>query len=210
MIRKLPAKLNNLSIPPGESPDQTSFLPDFSIFPPFSTDLTRFQVFLCAWSSTIPRKTLQISSRSPISARKTARIRPIHAVRVPYQKRARGNGQGGEGGARLYIVLLTGSLGSHTGTICRVLLISEYSATASEKIMNETIQDPMTKAYNPIGKNQQALIDQIKDCSSELFELFNQVDNLMDARCGHIAKTRLEEAVMWGIKGVRSVRQIKQ
>lgn len=63
-------------------------------------------------------------------------------------------------------------------------------------------EDPFHKHYNPINKNQQALIADINDAASELFDSVNRVDNEYDARCGYLAKTRIEEAVMWAVKGV--------
>ncbi len=66
--------------------------------------------------------------------------------------------------------------------------------------------DTFRKSYNPLDKMQQALIADIKDAASELFEQFNRTDNEYDARCAHISKSRLEEAVMWAVKGVSNIR----
>ena len=69
-------------------------------------------------------------------------------------------------------------------------------------IVNNT--DPFNKAYTPIDDIQRALINDIKDAASELYDLLLKTDREYNARCGHLAKTKLEEAVMWAVKGVTS------
>lgn len=44
-------------------------------------------------------------------------------------------------------------------------------------------------------------MNDIKDQAMELETLIDRVDNEYDVRCAHIAYTKLEEAVMWAVKG---------
>ena len=53
---------------------------------------------------------------------------------------------------------------------------------------------------------QQSLVKNIQDAATELYELFNLVDKY-DPRSGHLARTKLEESVMWSIKGVTGIRE---
>lgn len=62
--------------------------------------------------------------------------------------------------------------------------------------------DPFDKTYTPIDDIQRALINDIKSAAAELYELMLRTDREYDARCGHLARTRLEESVMWAVKGV--------
>lgn len=63
------------------------------------------------------------------------------------------------------------------------------------------LRDPFRKSYHPSNEIQQALVSDIKDAASELHELINRVDREFDARRAHIARVRLEEAVMWAVRG---------
>ncbi len=63
-------------------------------------------------------------------------------------------------------------------------------------------EDPFRKVYTPCNENQKALMNNIKDAAMELYDLMQQVEKQHDARCAHIARTRLEESIMWAIKGV--------
>ena len=67
-------------------------------------------------------------------------------------------------------------------------------------------EDIFRKTYQPTNKIQQALITDIKNAATELIDLFVRVDGEYDTRCGYLARTKLEEAVMWAVKGVTSVR----
>ena len=62
--------------------------------------------------------------------------------------------------------------------------------------------DPFRREYTPMDPVQKALIQDLKDAAMELYELMMRVDSEYDARCGYIARTHLEEAVMWAVKGV--------
>lgn len=66
--------------------------------------------------------------------------------------------------------------------------------------------DPFRKVYTPCNDMQKALMNNIKDAAMELYDLMVQVEKKHDARCAHIARTRLEESVMWAIKGVTDAR----
>ncbi len=68
-------------------------------------------------------------------------------------------------------------------------------------------QDPFREQYLPLDDMQKALCQDIKAAAMELFELMLRVDSEFDARAGHMARTRLEESVMWAIKGATGVRK---
>ena len=63
------------------------------------------------------------------------------------------------------------------------------------------LRDPFRKTYSPVSDIQRALVTDINDAASELHELINRVDREFDARRAHIARVRLEEAVMWAVRG---------
>ncbi len=63
------------------------------------------------------------------------------------------------------------------------------------------LRDPFRKSYSPASEMQQALVTDIRDAASELYELINRVDREYDARRAHLARVRLEEAVSWAIRG---------
>jgi len=62
--------------------------------------------------------------------------------------------------------------------------------------------DPFNRAYTPIDDIQRALINDIKSAAGELYDLLLRTDREYDARCGHLARTRLEESVLWAVKGI--------
>ena len=70
--------------------------------------------------------------------------------------------------------------------------------------MSETL-DPFRIRYIPQNRIQQALIKEIQDAAEELHELYRKSDSY-DARCSHLARTKLEESYMWAVKGITSVR----
>ena len=61
--------------------------------------------------------------------------------------------------------------------------------------------DPFRKAYNAQTDIQRALVSDIKDAADELLDLITRVNREFDPRCAHLARTRLEESVMWAVKG---------
>ncbi|MCG7916028.1 MAG: hypothetical protein JAY71_19355 [Candidatus Thiodiazotropha weberae] len=49
---------------------------------------------------------------------------------------------------------------------------------------------------------QKSLMQDIKDQATELMDLIDQVDQRYDVRSSHIAKRKLEECVMWAVRGL--------
>ncbi len=70
--------------------------------------------------------------------------------------------------------------------------------------MSETL-DPFRSRYIPQSDIQQSLVKNIQDTAEELHELYRKSDHY-DARCSHLARTKLEESFMWAVKGITSVR----
>lgn len=59
--------------------------------------------------------------------------------------------------------------------------------------------DPFRKEYRELTQEEQELISSIKSQAFTLYELFNTVK---DGREKSLAKTKLEEAIMWAVKGI--------
>lgn len=77
------------------------------------------------------------------------------------------------------------------------------------------MSDLFRKEYTPITDEQKAISTAIKEKAEELFALYEQAqrdgeprhneESELDSasyRCVRIAMTRLEESVMWAVKGV--------
>ena len=62
-------------------------------------------------------------------------------------------------------------------------------------------EDRFKKNHIQLNEMQQALIRDIKDQAAELETLIDRVDKEYDVRCAYLAYARLEEAVMWAVKG---------
>lgn len=65
--------------------------------------------------------------------------------------------------------------------------------------------DTFRKEYTPLNDRQKQEMAEIKDKAQELFDLIDKVDTDTASgktRCLALAKTNLEQAVMWAIKGV--------
>jgi hypothetical protein len=60
--------------------------------------------------------------------------------------------------------------------------------------------NPFRKEYKPLDETQKARIEQIKDEAAKLYESFDWA--LADQRMIALAKTNLEQAVMWAVKGI--------
>lgn len=68
------------------------------------------------------------------------------------------------------------------------------------------------KEYRELSDDEKALLDQVKDKAQELFDLISegtrvreQLSRDMPTQNGRemaLAKTKLEEAVMWAVKGI--------
>ena len=59
------------------------------------------------------------------------------------------------------------------------------------------MSDIFKKNFSPLHPNNSAKILEIKETAEKLYELFNLAN-----RETSVAKTKLEEAVMWAVKGV--------
>jgi len=68
--------------------------------------------------------------------------------------------------------------------------------------------DTFRKEYKPLTEGQKTEMAAIKEAAERVEELFNQVINPDErsekSRCIAIAKTNLEQSIMWAIKGVTS------
>ena len=61
------------------------------------------------------------------------------------------------------------------------------------------MSDIFHKAYRPLSDEEKASMSDIKDKAEELFSLF---DKAPQGREVALAKTNLEQAVMWAIKAI--------
>jgi hypothetical protein len=62
------------------------------------------------------------------------------------------------------------------------------------------MSDTFRKEYKPLDESQKARIEQIKDEAEKLHESFDWA--IGDKRMIALAKTNLEQAVMWAIKAI--------
>jgi hypothetical protein len=63
--------------------------------------------------------------------------------------------------------------------------------------------DTFRKEYRPLDEDQKANIVRIKDKAADLFNALNLAAELQhEPRCIALAKTNLEQAVMWAIKAI--------
>lgn len=64
-----------------------------------------------------------------------------------------------------------------------------------------TSDSPFRKRYRQLSVSEVALHDKIKDAATALHDLYEQV---RPSREVSIGKTKLEESVMWAVKGLTS------
>jgi len=69
------------------------------------------------------------------------------------------------------------------------------SSTSDERTVNNT----MRHAYRVLSDEEKAQMAEIKDRGLEFFEM---LDRLGNSRELSLAKTKIEEAVMWGVKHI--------
>ncbi len=63
--------------------------------------------------------------------------------------------------------------------------------------------DTFHKTYTELSDEQKKQVADIKDKAEELLTLFGSTEDRSEkSRCIALAKTNLEQAVMWAIKGV--------
>jgi hypothetical protein len=62
------------------------------------------------------------------------------------------------------------------------------------------VTDPLRKQYRPLEESQVADLAAIKDVREKMLDVLAGVSG--DGRCFALAKTKIEEAVMWAAKGI--------
>jgi len=65
--------------------------------------------------------------------------------------------------------------------------------------MNEKVPDIMREKYRPTSTEEMLNIDKVKKEGAALWRL---LDKLGDSRSLNIAKSKVEEAVMWAVKHI--------
>jgi hypothetical protein len=68
------------------------------------------------------------------------------------------------------------------------------------------MDSPFVHTYNELSEEQKVDVQAIKRQAHTLYEMFSVAFNA-DPRCIAVAKTKLEEAVMWAVKGVTNPPQ---
>lgn len=67
--------------------------------------------------------------------------------------------------------------------------------------------DTFRKEYTPLTPEQKANVDNIKTVAAQMLETMEYIpseERSNRSRCMNLARTKLEEAVMWAVKGVTS------
>lgn len=62
--------------------------------------------------------------------------------------------------------------------------------------------DTFRKEYKPLTEGQKEMMIKVKALAEELEALFNEANTPNIGREIALAKTKLEEAIMWAIKGI--------
>ena len=65
-------------------------------------------------------------------------------------------------------------------------------------------ENVMRHAYRALGDDARADMQQVKDIGLEFYQLIGELEDQdgYDFRCLALAKTRIEEAVMWAVKAI--------
>ncbi len=64
------------------------------------------------------------------------------------------------------------------------------------------VQNPFVPVHTELSEEQKAKVDLIKQKALDLLNAMREPLDHSDPRCMATAKTKLEEAVMWAVKGV--------
>ena len=71
--------------------------------------------------------------------------------------------------------------------------------------------DTFRKVYAPLSDQQKMSIDGIKDSAQAMLDSWNTLVPLEErsdrSRCMAIARTNLEQAIMWAVKGIASAEK---
>lgn len=72
--------------------------------------------------------------------------------------------------------------------------------------------DTFRKEYTPLDEEQKQQMAAIKDKAQELLDLFNQAvpqeERSERSRCMAVARTNLEQTIMWAVKAVTTQKQV--
>ena len=64
------------------------------------------------------------------------------------------------------------------------------------------MQDPFRSVYRQLNDDQKQLINDAKDQAYELMEIIIKAEKQYDVRAIRLAKTKLEETIMWLTRGI--------
>jgi len=68
------------------------------------------------------------------------------------------------------------------------------------------MQDTFRKEYKPLSPDAKEQMDNIKDAAEQLHDYMNAIvpaeERSERSRCMAIARTNLEQAIMWAVKGI--------
>jgi hypothetical protein len=68
---------------------------------------------------------------------------------------------------------------------------------------DEGVADPMRTTYRVLSREEQAFVRDIEDMGSQFFTLLTSIERVRGkSREVSLAKTKIEEAVMWSVKEV--------
>lgn len=78
------------------------------------------------------------------------------------------------------------------------------TATHPQVLHNKggNMSDVFRKVYQPLSEEQKAIIEGIKEKAQGLYDYIDASNS--DPRMKALAKTKLEESVMWVVKGITS------
>lgn len=68
------------------------------------------------------------------------------------------------------------------------------------------MSDVFRKEYQPLTDEQKGQMTEIKDQAAKLMDLFQKAvpaeERSEKSRCMNVARTNLEQAIMWAVKGI--------
>ncbi|NOX14686.1 MAG: hypothetical protein GXP61_01355 [Epsilonproteobacteria bacterium] len=66
----------------------------------------------------------------------------------------------------------------------------------------DTAQNVFRKEYRELDAEEKLAMKNIKDLAASMYDELENSSKLSNPRCLALAKTKLEESVMWAIKGI--------